>query len=110
MNGNEAGNAAALLVFAANRVARALRRDHDDVERVLRLDQAEMNVEAVCESDGSAVADVAGDFSLVDVGLEFVRGRHHQKVAPLGSVGNGHDLEAVGFGLLDGRPNRPSAR
>ncbi len=107
VNGDEAGNAAALLVFAANRVARALRRDHDDVERRLRLDQAEMDVEAVGEGDCCAVTDVAGDLGLVDVGLQFVRGRHHHEVGPLGGFGNGHDLEAVGFGLLDGRPNRP---
>jgi len=103
VNGNEAGYAAALLVFAANRVAGALRRDHDDVERSLRLDEAEVNVEAVCESDGCAVADVAGNIGLVDVGLQFVRRRHHQQVAPLGGFGNGHHLEAIGFSLLDGR-------
>ncbi|MNZ91573.1 hypothetical protein D3C78_1105610 [compost metagenome] len=103
VNGNEAGNAAALLVFAANRVAGALRCDHDDVERSLRLDEAEVNVEAVCESDRCAITDVAGDIGLIDVSLEFVRRCHHQEVAPLGGFGNGHDLEAVGFGLLDGR-------
>lgn len=62
-----------------------------------------MNVEAVCESNSSAVTDVAGDVGLVDVSLEFVRGRHHDEVAPLGSFSNGHDLEAIGFSLLDGR-------
>jgi hypothetical protein len=40
--------------------------------------------------------------SLVDVGLQFVRCRHHQQVAPFGGFGNGHDLEAIGFGLLGG--------
>ena len=66
-----------------------------------------MDVEAVGEGDRGAVADVAGDVVLVDVGLQLVRGRHHQEVGPLGGFGDGHDLEAVGLGLLGGRPSRP---
>jgi hypothetical protein len=102
VDGDQARHAAALLVFAAHRVARALRRDHHDVDRSLRLDQAEMDVEAVGEGDRRAVADVAGDVVLVDVGLQFVRGRHHHQVGPCGGFGHGHDLEAVGL-----RPSWP---
>jgi hypothetical protein len=59
-----------------------------------------MHVEAVGESDRRAVADVGGDVVLVDVGLQFVRGRHHHQVGPCGSFGHGHHLEAIGLGLL----------
>jgi hypothetical protein len=68
--------------------------------RGLRLDQAEMHVEAVGEGDRRAVADVVVRCILVDVGLQLVRHRHHDQVGPGGGFGDGHDLEAVGLGLL----------
>ena len=102
MHRNEARHAAALLVFAAHRVAGALRRDHDHVDGLLRLDQVEVHVEAVGEGDGRTVTDVRRDLVAVDVGLEFVGRRHHQQVGPLGGLGHGHDLQAVGLHLLGG--------
>ena len=72
-DGDQAGHAAALLVFAAHRVAGPFRRDHDHVDGLLRLDQVEVDVEAVGEGDRRAVADVGGDVVAVDVGLQLVR-------------------------------------
>lgn len=91
MNGDKAGDAAALLVFAADGMARALRSDHYDVDRGLRLDEAEVDVEAVRKGDCRAVADVSGDVGLVDVGLQLVGRRHHHQVGPGGSFGNRHE-------------------
>src|SRR5690606_17160192 len=53
VDSHEARHAAALLVFAANRVARALRCNHDDVDRCLRLDKAKVDVEAMRKGNGS---------------------------------------------------------
>ncbi len=102
MDGDEAGHAATLLIFAAHRVAGALGGDHDDVDGLLRFDQREVHVEAMGEGNGGAIADVGGDLVAVDVGLKFIRRRHHHEVAPLGGVGHGHHLEAIGFDFLRG--------
>jgi hypothetical protein len=53
VDGDQARHAAALLVFAAHRVARALRRDHEHVDGLLRLDQVEVHVEAVREGNAA---------------------------------------------------------
>ncbi|MPM74130.1 hypothetical protein SDC9_121115 [bioreactor metagenome] len=47
LDGDEAGNARAALVFAADGVTGAFRRDHDHVHIRRRHDLAEMDVEAV---------------------------------------------------------------
>ncbi len=101
--GDQARHAAALLVFAAHRMAGALWRDHDNVDAVHWLDQGEMNVKAMGEGDCSAIADVVGDVVGVDVGLQFVGGRHHHQVGPFGRVSDRHYLQPVGFDLLGGR-------
>src|SRR5690606_25021530 len=103
VNGNQARHAATLLVFAAHGVAGALRRDHDDVNTRLRLDKAEMHVEAVCKGNRCAVADVGGNLVPVDIGLQLVRCGHHDQVRPAGEFGDGLDLQAVGLDLPGGR-------
>jgi hypothetical protein len=66
MDGDQAGHAAALLIFAAHGVARALGRDHDHVDVGARLDQAEMDVEAVGEGERRALLHVALQVIVVD--------------------------------------------
>ena len=100
MDGDQARHAAALLVFAAHRVAGPLGRDHQDVEVLARLDQAEMHVEAVGEEQCRALFHVGGKIVLVDVGLQFVGRHHHHGVGPFGGLGGGHHFEAGGFRLL----------
>jgi hypothetical protein len=73
-----------------------------NVDRSLGFDQTEMDVEAVGEGNGRAVTDVGFDVVLVDVGLQFVRGRHHHQVGPAGGFGHAHHLEAIRLGLLGG--------
>ena len=72
-----------------------------DVDGLLRFDQIEMDVEAMGKGNRRAITDIGGNVGLVDVGLQFVGRCHHQQVAPLGGLGNGHHLEAIGFRLLD---------
>ena len=54
MDRDQAGHAAALHIFAAHGVAGALGRDHDHVDIGARLDQAEVDVEAVGEGERGA--------------------------------------------------------
>ena len=100
MDGDEARHAAALLVFAAHGVARAFRRDHADVEIGARLDQVEVDVEAVREHQRRALLHVGLKVVLVDVALQLVGRQHHDDVGPLGRLGDFHHLEAGALGLL----------
>jgi hypothetical protein len=105
---HEAGHAAALGVFAAHGVAGALRRHHDDVDAGLRLDQAEMHVQAVGKGDRRALAQVVMDVFAVGLGLKLVGHGEHDQVAPGGGLGDAHDLQALALGL--GGAGEPSRR
>ena len=85
----------------AHGVARALGRDHADVEVGARLDQIEVHVEAVREHQRRPVLHVVAQLLLVDVGLQLVRRQHHHDVGPLGGLGHLHDLELLLLGLGD---------
>ena len=67
MDGDQAGHAAALQVFAAHRMAGALGRDHQHVEIGARLDQVEMDVEAVGEQQRRALLMLGASSIRVDV-------------------------------------------
>ena len=64
VDGDQARHAAAVLILAAHRVAGALRRDHDHVEVGPRLDQVEVDVEAVREGERRAVRMFGASSSL----------------------------------------------
>jgi len=81
-------------------VARTLRRDHQHVEVGARLDQVEVHVEAVGEHQRRAVLHVLGQMVAVDVALQLVGREHHHYVGPFGGLGDVHDLELLGLGLL----------
>src|SRR5690606_20026978 len=68
MDGDQVGHTAALAVGAANRVARSLGCDHDDVDVGARLDLAVVDVEAVGESQRSAGLQVGFDVVAIDLG------------------------------------------
>ena len=93
-------HAAAALILGADGVAGALRGDHQHVEVLARLDQVEMDVEAVREQEGGAFLHVGVQFVAIDVALQLVRGQHHHDVRDLGGLRRGHHLEAGLFGLL----------
>ena len=100
VHGDQARHTAALDELAPHRMARALGRNHDHVDSRFRLDQVEMHVETMRESDRGAITDVGLDVLLVGIGLQFVRDQHHEHVGPLGGIGDAHHLEPGAFGLL----------
>ena len=108
MNGQKARNTAAADIFRTHGVARALRRDHQTVDVTARLDQVEMDIQAMREGNRRAGTNVLGDLVAIDIGLQLVRGQHHHDVAPGSRLGNVHDLEAGGLGL--GAAGAESAR
>src|SRR3546814_13139502 len=71
-NGDEAGNAAATHIFAANRVARTLGRDHEHVDIGARFDEAEMHVEAMSEGESRAGLQIVLEIVIIDRGLMLV--------------------------------------
>ncbi len=64
------------------------------------FDQAEMDVQAMRESQRGAGTQIALDVVLVDRGLMLVRREDHEHVGPLCRVCIGEDLEAGAFRLL----------
>jgi hypothetical protein len=88
-------------VLRAHGVARALGRDHEDVEVGPRLDQVEVDVEAVGEGQRRALAQVGGEVLAVQLALQLVGRQHHDHVGPGGGLGRALDREAGGLGLLD---------
>ena len=87
VHGDQAGHAAALQIFAAHRMAGALGRDHQHVEIGARLDQIEMDIEAMREQQGRALLIFGREIVGVDVALQFVGGQHHDDVGPFGGLG-----------------------
>ena len=96
----QAGNTAAAHILRTHGVAGALGGDHQDVDVRARLDQLEVDVEAMGEKQGGALLHVPGQAVLVDVRLQFVRRQHHQDVGPGRGLVRGHHGEASTFGLL----------
>jgi len=105
---DQARHAAAALIFRAHRMARPLGSDHQHIDISARLDQVEMHVEPVGEHQGRAVLHVGVQMIAVDVGLELVRGQHHDDIGPFGGLGHLHHGQLLGFGLL--RRGRPLAQ
>ena len=98
---DEAGNAAAAQVLRAHRVARPLRRDHEHVHVGTRLDQTEMDAEAVRESERRAFTHVGAQLAGIEGGLQFVGRQHHDDVRPFGGLCRIHHAQSRLLGLLD---------
>src|SRR6266481_793728 len=82
MASEEARDAAAALVLAADEVAGALRRDHEDVHVGGRNDALEVDVEPVAERQVLALLQAGGDLGAVHVAGELVGDEDHDDVAP----------------------------
>ena len=100
MNGDQGRDAGAAQIFGAHRVARALRCDHEDVQIGTRLDQLEVDVQAVGKRQRGAFASCCPSGDRGTGGLAFVRRQHHDDIGPCSGVGRAHDLEAVASAFL----------
>ena len=80
-------------------MARALGRDHDDVEIGARLDQVEVDVEAMGEGERGALLHVGCQVLGIELALALVGGDDHDEIGPLGRLGRAHHRQALGLGL-----------
>ena len=101
---HQARHAGAAHVFGAYGVARPLGRHHEDVDVRARLDEAEVDVQAVGEGQGGALLQVVAELAVVDAGLHLVGSHDHHHVGVLGGLGRRQDGEAVlpGPGVVGG--------
>ncbi len=88
------GHAAAGPVDGAEQVARALRRDHPDIDDPGRIDPPEMDVEAMGEHEQVAGVEVRRDLLVVDRLLGGVGDEEHDHVGGLDGVGDIGDAQA----------------
>ena len=58
-----------------------------------------MDIQTMREGNRRARPNVLGDLVTINVGLEFVRGQHHDEITPGCRVGDVHDLEPSGLSL-----------
>src|SRR5215470_12806390 len=105
MDCEKAGDTAALLVLAADSMARALGGYHRDIEVRPWLDQAEVNIEPMGEEERRPLLQVGGDLGLVELRLKLVGDDAHHDVGPFRGFAAAHDRETGCFRLL-GRGSR----
>ena len=100
VHSDQARHAAAFDIFATHGVTGALGGHHDDVNAGLGFDQAEVDVQAMCERNGCTVTNVVVDVFLIGIRLQFVGHGEHDQVRPSGCCCDVHDLQAFAFGLF----------
>ena len=76
-------------------MARALRRNHDNVNVCRRNDLLKVDIEAVRKRKAVARLEVRRDRLLIDVRLLLVRNQHHHDIARLSSFSRRHNGQAV---------------
>ena len=101
-DGDQAGDALALLVDAADEVAGAFGGDHEGVHARRRHDLAEVDVEAVAERDGVAALQIGRDVLLEEIALELVIDQDHDDVGLFGGLVHALDDQARLLGLGPG--------
>ena len=72
-----------------------LGRDHDDVDFLGRLDEAEVDAQAVREQQAFALGKIGRDILLVDAGLFHVGQTDHDDVGAAHGLGGVENLEPV---------------
>ena len=90
---------AAFQIFTAHCVARAFRRHHGDVKIGTRLNEVEMNRQAVGEHQRRAFADIIGDMLVINILLQLIRRQDHDDIGPSSGMGNRFDSNPLGFGF-----------
>jgi hypothetical protein len=101
MDGEQRRHATTGLIHAPEQMARALRRDHPDVDPARRVDPPEVDVEAVGEHQQLAGPEVRPDVAVVDRLLSGVGHEDHDHVRLADRLGHVGDAESC---LLGERP------
>ena len=83
MDSNQTRNTTTTGIFRPHCVTRAFWRDHKDVYVGAWLDQVEMNIQTMRKCNRSTRTDIFSNFVSIDIGLQFIRGQHHDDIAPL---------------------------
>ena len=101
VDGQQHRHPGAALVFGAHRMAGALGRDHEDVEVVAGLDEAEVDGQPVRHGQRRAFLQVVAEMVVIERRVALVGGQDHDHVGPPGGLGRENDLQLLGLGLVD---------
>ena len=99
LNGEQGGDALAVLILPAHGVAWSLGGDHHDVDIGRGLDQSKADVEAVGKAEHLAGLEVRSDLGFIDSPLKFIGQQHHDPVGALGGLSHTQHLQSIGAGL-----------
>jgi hypothetical protein len=99
VDGDEAGDAAALGEDFAHTMTGSLGRGEAYVDVLGRDDGLEVNIEAVSEEQKRAGFQVWSYFFRIQFRLGLIGSEDHDDVSPLGGLGGGGDFEAGLLGL-----------
>ena len=102
VDGDQTRHAAAFGEHAADEMARALGRNHRDVNKWRRIDLLEVDIEAVREHQHLAFGQVRLHALLVDSFLHMVRGKHHDDVRFFGRLLHVDNPQTLLFSELPG--------
>src|SRR3981081_1911086 len=95
MNRDQGWNSSTLGVHPAHQMARALGRDHDDIDIFRRNNGLEMNTKPVGDSQNLAGSQACPDLRLEKFALGLIRGEYLDPVGALGSFGWRHNFETI---------------
>ena len=102
VDGDEAGNAAALGEDFAHAMAGRLGRGHADIDACRGNDGLEVNVEAVGEEEQLAGGEIGPDLFGIQLGRGLIGDQNHHHVGPLGGLGDSDHFKARLLRLGDG--------
>ncbi len=94
MNGQQAGNSRALRKLMAHEMSRALGRDHEHVDVLGRLDESEVDREAVRQREIFSGAHGGRDFGVVNSRRQFVGSEDHDDVGFFRGLAHGHHAQS----------------
>ncbi len=94
MDGDKAGDTAALGEDFAHAMSGSLGRGHADVDACCRSNGLEVNVEAMSEEQQFAGGKIGSNLFVVQLGGGLIRDENHDHVSPLGHFRHSADFEA----------------
>ena len=97
---NQGRNTLAFLELGADRVARTLGCDHDNVHVRWRCNLAEVDVESMCECEVFTRGQIFLDAVMVDLCLSLIRQQHHDDLSHGTCFLSGCNLQACFFSNL----------